>query len=93
MLFPDDFVIDEAHGVAYITTHRQNTIERLYLNSGEQISVAGKPFITDLIGPTSASWSRKPGEERKVAFFTSDGGFKQPVNGVYHEAKVLRVEF
>lgn len=92
VLFLDDFIIDEANSIAYITTHRQNTIEKLHLNSGEHISVAGQPFIADLIGPTSGSWSRKLGEERKVAFFTSDGGIKQPVDGVYHEAKVLRVE-
>ena len=44
----DDFCIDQDAGFAYLTTHRQNTIDRLSLepaeNSEERISIAGDPF-------------------------------------------------
>ena len=48
----DDFCIDENAGVAYIATHRQNTIDRVSLEPSENSylrhSVAGKPFTEQL---------------------------------------------
>ena len=50
----DDFCIDQNAGFAYLTTHRQNTIDRLALepaeNSEERLSIAGDPFAPELIG-------------------------------------------
>ena len=64
----DDFCIDEDAGVAYVTTHRENTIDRVLLepNGGSRRSVAGKPFNELLLGPSSAAWSRAPGEYGRV---------------------------
>jgi hypothetical protein len=46
----DDFCIDQDSGVAYLTTHRQNTIDRFSLEPGEngkeRISIAGDPSRT-----------------------------------------------
>ena len=60
----DDFCLDENAGVAYIATHRQNTIDRVSLkpdeNSYVRHSVAGKPFTLQLIGPTNGKWGRGP---------------------------------
>jgi hypothetical protein len=95
----DDFCIDENAGVAYIATHRQNTIDRVSLepsgNSYERHSVAGKPFTDELIGPTKGAWGRRPGEYGRVAYFQADGGTKSPpvaAGGIARPAKVLRVE-
>jgi hypothetical protein len=92
----DDFCIDEDAGVAYLTTHRENTIDCISLdpakNSGRYI-VAGDPFTEKLIGPSSGAWSRLPGERGKVAFFISDGGTASPPpDRVRRRAKLLRVE-
>jgi hypothetical protein len=67
----DDFCIDEDAGVAYVTTHRENIIDRVPLepNSG----VAGQPFTELLLLPSSAAWSRVPGEFGRDAYFTTDG--------------------
>jgi hypothetical protein len=93
----DDFCIDENAGVAYVTTHRENTIECVSLNparNSDRFIVAGDPLNEDLIGPSSAAWSRMPGEYGKVAFVTSDGGTASPLpDGVRRPAKLLRVEF
>ncbi|HEY3973635.1 MAG TPA: hypothetical protein VGM18_11560, partial [Candidatus Sulfotelmatobacter sp.] len=95
----DDFCIDENAGVAYIATHRQNTIDRVSLepsgNSYVRHSVAGKPFTDELIGPTKGAWGRRPGEYGRVAYFQADGGTKSPpvaAGGIARPAKVLRVE-
>jgi len=95
----DDFCLDENAGVAYIATHRQNTIDRVSLqpgeNSYERHSVAGKPFTDQLIGPTKGAWGRGPGEYGKIAYFQTDGGTKSlPIaaGGVVRPAAVLRVE-
>jgi len=93
----DDFCIDEHGGVAYVTTHRENTIDCMSLdparNSGRFI-VAGDPLNEDLIGPSSAAWGRLPGESGKVAFVTTDGGSASPLpDGIRRPAKLLRVEF
>jgi hypothetical protein len=94
----DDFCIDESAGVAYIATHRQNTIDRVSLdpseNSNTRHSVAGQPFTEELIGPTCGRWGRGPGEYGRVAYFQTDGGTKSPpADGVVRPAKVLRVQF
>jgi len=92
----DDFCIDEDAGVAYVTTHRENTIDRISLDTArnsERFIVAGDPFTEELIGPTSGAWSRLPGAYGKVAYFTTDGGaVSPPPDGVRRPAKLLRVE-
>ncbi len=92
----DDFCIDEHAGVIYLATHRQNTIDRISMdpgdNSGFTQSVAGDPFTEALIGPSSGAWGRAPGEYGKVAYFISDGGTASPPPGGPHAAKLLRVE-
>jgi hypothetical protein len=93
----DDFCIDENAGVAYLTTHRENTIDCASLDPARnsyRFIVAGDPFNEEMIGTTSAAWSRVSGEYGKVAFFTSDGGTASPPpDGVRRPAKLLRVEF
>jgi hypothetical protein len=93
----DDFCLDEEAGVAYVTTHRENTIDRMSLDpdhSEERESVAGSPFNEELVGPSSGAWGRAPGEAGRVAFFTSDGGTTAlPPDGVLRPAKIVRVEF
>jgi len=61
----DDFCIDEDAGVAYVTAHRENTIDRMSLEpdrNAERESVAGSPFDEELVGPSSGAWGRAPGE-------------------------------
>jgi hypothetical protein len=93
----DDFCLDEAAGVAYVTTHRENTIDRMSLEPDrfeERESVAGSPFDEELVGPSSGAWGRAPGEAGRVAFFTTDGGTTSlPPDGVLRTAKIIRVEF
>ena len=93
----DDFCIDEDAGVMYLATHRQNTIDRVSMdpgdNSGFTESVAGDPFTDELIGPSSGAWGRGPGEHGRVAYFITDGGTASPPpDGVARPAKLLRVE-
>ena len=92
----DDFLIDEAAGVAYVTTHRDNTIDRVHLahdgNRAGKTVIAGDPFNEMLVGPSAGRWSRVPGERGRVAYFSTDGGTAQPPDGVFRSAKVLRVE-
>jgi hypothetical protein len=93
----DDFLLDEDGGVAYVTTHRENTIDRMSLEpdrNEERESVAGNPFDEELVGPSSGAWGRAPGETGRVAFFTTDGGTTAlPSDGVLRPAKIVRVEF
>ena len=93
----DDFCIDEAAGVIYLATHRQNTIDVVSmqpgLNSGFTQSVAGEPFTEALIGPSGGAWGRQPGELGRMAFFIMDGGTASPAPGGARPAKLLRVEF
>jgi hypothetical protein len=94
----DDFCIDEDAGVAYVTTHRENTIDRVPLaparpDAPRQI-VAGDPFDEELVGPSSGVWGRDPGDYGRLAYFTTDGGTTAPPpDGIIRTAKVLRVEF
>jgi hypothetical protein len=93
----DDFLLDEDAGVAYVTTHRKNTIDRMSLEpdrNEERESVAGNPFDEELVGPSSGAWGPAPGEGGRVAFFTTDGGTTAlSLDGVLRTAKILCVEF
>jgi hypothetical protein len=88
--------LDEAAGLAYVTTHRENTIDRVRLahdgNREGRTVIAGDPFTETLVGPSAGAWGRAQGKKGRVAYFTSDGGTAQPPDGVYRKAKVLRVE-
>jgi hypothetical protein len=92
----DDFCIDEDAGVAYVTTHRENTVDCVSLDpakNSERYIVAGDPFTEELIGPSGAAWSRLPGAYGKVAYFITDGGTASPPpDGVRRPAKLLRAE-
>jgi hypothetical protein len=93
----DDFCIDEDREVLYLTTHRRNTIDRVSMNpaanSGFTQSVAGDPYMEELIGPSSGIWGRG-GEYGRMAYFVSDGGTASPPpDGVVRPSKVLRVQF
>jgi hypothetical protein len=91
----DDFCIDEESGVALVTTHRENTLDRVSLtpdgNPGPRDSVIGDPVFDLMIGPTAAAWSRKPSEHGRVVYVTTDGGIKAPMPDGLRAAKVLRV--
>ena len=93
----DDFCIDEDAGCLYLATHRQNTIDRVSTdpgdNSGFPCSVAGDPFDELLIGPCSGAWGRAPGEHGRVAYFITDGGTASPPPSGPQPARLLRVEF
>ena len=93
----DDFCIDEDAGVIYLATHRQNTIDRISMdpgdNSGFTQSVAGDPYTEELIGPSSGAWGRAPGDYGRVAYFICDGGTASPPPTGPTPAKLLRVEF
>ena len=93
----DDFCIDENAGVAYLTTHRENTIDCVSLNPAkntDRFIVAGDPLNEELIGPSSAAWGRLPGEYGKFAYVTTDGGTASPLpDGVRRPARLLRVDF
>jgi hypothetical protein len=91
----DDFAIDERAGVAYITTHRQNSIERVPLDPHScqsRQTVAGIPFDERLAGPSDFAWGRGPQDDGSVAYVTTDGGVTAPPDGVVRPAKVLRIE-
>lgn len=92
----DDFLIDGEAGVAYATTHRENTIDRVWLahdgNRAGRTVIAGEPFNELLIGPSACAWSRGTGERARIAYVSTDGGTAQPPGGVYRTAKVLRIE-
>jgi hypothetical protein len=93
----DDFVLDEEMGMAYVTTHRENTIDRVVMQvdgNREGFTVAaGNPFTDILVGPSSGVWGRNLGDYGRVAYFTTDGGTAQSPDGVERTAKVLRVTF
>ena len=92
----DDFDIDQSAGVAYITTHRQNTIERVPLapHSGQaEQTVAGVPFDPQLVGPSRFAWGRGPGDVGSIAYVTTDGGTTAPPpDGIIRPARLLRAE-
>lgn len=93
----DDFVLDEDAGIAYVATHRENTIDRVVMaadgnRSGFAVA-AGNPFTDLLVGPSSGVWRRGVGDYGRVAYFTTDGGTAQSPDGILRTAKVLRVTF
>ncbi|HUO39518.1 MAG TPA: hypothetical protein VMU34_17510 [Mycobacterium sp.] len=93
----DDFCIDESAGVAYVTTHRENTIDRVPLRPGqrghERDIVAGQPFTAQLVGPSSAAWGRGPHDYGRVAYVTTDGGTTAPPpDGIVRPAQLLRIQ-
>jgi hypothetical protein len=92
----DDFCIDEEAGVAYVTTHRENSIERIPLEPGVagRGFVAGVPFDRLLVGPSSGVWGRGLGETGRIAYFITDGGTTAPPpDGLVRPARLLPVEF
>jgi len=93
----DDFCIDENAGVAYVTTHRENTIDRVPLRPGQHAVgrdiVAGEPFTTQLVGPSSAAWGRGPNDYGRLLYVTTDGGTTAPpADDIIRRAKLLRIE-
>jgi sugar lactone lactonase YvrE len=92
---PDDFCIDEATGAAYVTTHRQNTIDRVSLDPEDDQTrhvVVGEPFDEQLIGPTSVAWGRAPGDYGRIAYVTTDGGLMAPPPNGARPSKLVRLE-
>ena len=93
----DDFIHDEDAGIAYVTTHRENTIERVVMQADgnrEGFAVAaGNPFTEICVGPSSGAWRREVGDYGRVAYFTTDGGTAESSDGVLRTAKLLRVTF
>ena len=92
----DDFCLDEDAGVAYLTTHRENTVDRVDLDGPAdqaRVSVAGDPLDERLLGPSSAAWGRAPADDGRVAYVTSDGGTTNPLpDGTVRTAKLLRLD-
>src|SRR5271163_817911 len=99
----DDFCLDEKAGVAYLTTHTDNTIVRVPIDSGAEGAtrsvVAGDPFTEQLVGPSSAVWARGPADYGRAAYVTTDGGhtaveYHRPgTDGIIRPAQVVRAQF
>ena len=91
----DDFCLDEDVGVAYLTMHQQNAIERVPLQAdgdARQI-VAGEPFDEQLVGPSSAVWGRRHRDYGRIAYVTTDGGLvAPPTDDMVRPARLLRAE-
>jgi sugar lactone lactonase YvrE len=99
----DDFCLDEYTGVAYLTTHTDNTIVRVPIDAGADGAttcvVAGDPYNEQLVGPSSAAWARGPADYGHIAYVTTDGGhtaiaYHRPgSDGIIRPAQVVRVQF
>jgi hypothetical protein len=99
----DDFCLDENAGVAYLTTHTDNTIVRVPIDAGAEGAttcvVAGAPYNEQLVGPSSAAWARGQADYGHIAYVTTDGGhtaieYHRPGNdGIIRPAQVVRVQF
>jgi sugar lactone lactonase YvrE len=99
----DDFCLDENVGVAYLTTHTDNTIVRVPVDAGADGArtcvVAGDPFTEQLVGPSSAAWGRGPADYGRIAYVTTDGGhtaiaYHRPgSDDIIRPARVVRVQF
>ncbi|HEY0662898.1 MAG TPA: hypothetical protein VGD21_16425 [Lysobacter sp.] len=92
----DDFILDEEARAIYLTTHRQNSIDLVSMDPGENSGfsqiVAGDPFNLDVVGPSSGAWSRSPRGPGRVAYFITDGGTASPLPSGAEPAKLLRLE-
>ena len=90
----DDFCIDEERDLAYVTVHRENRIDAIPLRPGGMVHpLIGAPLNELMLGPSSAAWSRAPGEEGQVVYVTTDGGHTAPPpDGIVRNAKVLRMK-
>lgn len=94
----DDFILDPDTDVAYVATHRQNSIDRVALDPAlnrdfARNSIASHLPQAFLVGPSAGAWGRGPGEDGRVAYFLTDGGTKSPPTDGPQTAKLLRVEF
>jgi hypothetical protein len=94
----DDFCMDENKGVAYITTHIDNSLYSVPLDpkvaAKETKLIVGDPIDDRFLGPSSAAWGRQEGDYGRVAYFTTDGGHTPPNNsGLIRPSAVVRVEF
>lgn len=100
----DDLIVDDTNSekpVAYVTTHRDNTVLKIALASRDQkrstaednvsIFLEGTDQDQTMLGPTAGSWA--PGQVGKCAYFTADGGLKNVSGGFVKRAKVVRVDF
>lgn len=88
-----DLLVNSIANVCYVTTHRQNSIERFDLKDFSRTCMVGDPTNIDLLGPTPGARSREPGDYGRVAFFTTDGGHMNPFEGKARMAAIVRVEF
>lgn len=95
-MMADDFCIDEKNSLAYLTTHRQNTIDLVSLdpaaNKGPRRSILGNPVVDLMIGPSAIAWGRAPEDYGRCAYITTDGGIKAPMPGGPRPSKILRLE-
>ena len=99
----DDFILDDSSSdrpLAYITTHRDNSVLKVHLDSRDQARttsevltvIQGGEHEERMLGPTAGVWV--VGKVGKSAYFTTDGGLKHPLkDGRPRGAKVVRVDF
>ena len=99
----DDLIVDDqstSEPVAYVTTHRDNTVLGIPLDPRHQkrntteVSIVAKASEQDdtMLGPTAGSWV--PSRAGKCAYFTTDGGLKNiPSDGLVRCATVVRMDF
>lgn len=95
----DDLIVDDTVSppVAYVTTHRDNTVLRVPLDEKSEIALAalqvvGRGSMEDdkFVGPTAGVWEY--GKKGRTAYFTTDGGLKNPLeDGALRCAKVVRL--
>jgi hypothetical protein len=91
----DDFCLDEEAGFAYVTRHRANTVDRVPLeprHGSEVRHIAGEPFDSMLVGPSSAAWGPAPEDRGRLAYITLDGGTTASPDGQRRPAALLRMQ-
>ncbi|MDT5254557.1 MAG: hypothetical protein QOH07_3511, partial [Mycobacterium sp.] len=99
----DDFCLDENAGLAYLTTHTDNSIVRVAIGSGADGAtrsvVAGDPFDEQLVGPSSAARARGPADYGHIAYVTTDGShtattYHRPGSDeIIRPTRVVRAQF